>query len=126
MTEHLTDERLAELRKIAEETRPGGGWTADVYQVNDEDGHQVYGADAYGDGTSPAAEHIAAFDPPTVLALLAEVERLRTLHKDRAALIRAVSAAQDAGDDAGIELTRSDLNPIVRAALSAALGGEQR
>lgn len=40
--------------------------------------------------------------------------------------IRAVSAAQDAGDDEGIELTRSDLNPIVRAALSAALGGEQR
>ena len=76
MTE-LTDERLAELRKIAEETRPGGGWTADGYQVTDEDGHQVYGADAYGDGTSPAAEHIAAFDPPTVLALLAEVERLR-------------------------------------------------
>ena len=73
----LTDERLAELRKIAEETRPGGGWTADVYQVNDGDGHQVYGADAYGDGTSPAAEHIAAFDPPTVLALLDEVEELR-------------------------------------------------
>lgn len=73
----LTDERLAELRKIAEETRPGGGWTADVYQVNDEDGHQVYGADAYGDGTSPAAEHIAAFDPPTVLALLAELTEAR-------------------------------------------------
>ena len=72
-----TDERLAELRKIAEETRPGGGWTADVYQVNDEDGHQVYGADAYGDGTSPAAEHIAAFDPPTVLALLAELGEAR-------------------------------------------------
>ena len=72
----LTDERLAEMRRIAEETRPEGGWTADGYQVHDEDGHQVYGADAYGDGTSPAAEHIAAFDPPTVLALLAEVERL--------------------------------------------------
>ena len=76
----LTDERLAELRKIAEETRPGGGWTADVYQVNDEDGHQVYGADAYGDGTSPAAEHIAAFDPPTVLALLDRLDAVLKLH----------------------------------------------
>ena len=75
----LTDERLAELRKIAEETRPGGGWTADVYQVNDEDGHQVYGADAYGDGTSPAAEHIAAFDPPTVLALLDRLDAVLKL-----------------------------------------------
>ena len=88
----LTDERLAELRKIAEETRPGGGWTADVYQVNDEDGHQVYGADAYGDGTSPAAEHIAAFDPPTVLALLAEVERLREERDDMRRRLDAVEA----------------------------------
>ena len=98
----LTDERLAELRKIAEETRPGGGWTADVYQVNDEDGHQVYGADAYGDGTSPAAEHIAAFDPPTVLALLDELERLR-------------SHAGPAGCMA-----------IARQVLEAAIGDEQR
>ena len=59
-------------------------------------------------------------------ALVAEVERLRGLHKDRAALIRAVSAAQDAGDEAGVELTRSDLEPIVRAAIAAALKGEQR
>ena len=53
------------------------------------------------------------------------VERLRTLHKDRATLIRAVGAAQDAGDKTGVELTRSDLGPIIRAALSAAIGGER-
>ena len=76
----LTDERLAEMRRIAEETRPEGGWTADGYQVHDEDGHQVYGADAYGDGTSPAAEHIAAFDPPTVLALLDRLDAVLKLH----------------------------------------------
>ena len=105
-------------------------WYADG-ELHRVDGPAIEGVDGYkawyADGKRlTEAEHMAAFGPPTVLALLAEVERLRTLHKDRAALIRAVSAAQDAGDDAGIELTRSDLNPIVRAALSAALGGEQR
>ena len=84
----------------------------------------------YGGSSSPiksdADGQFLAHAREDIPALVTEVERLRTLHKDRAALIRAVSAAQDAGDDAGIELTRSDLNPIVRAALSAALRGEQR
>ena len=88
------------------------------------------GGYCYGGSSSPiksdADGQFLAHAREDIPALVAEVERLRTLHKDRAALIRAVSAAQDAGDDAGIELTRSDLNPIVRAALSAALGGEQR
>ena len=74
----LTDERLAELRKIAEKTWPDGEWTENEYeQVFSEGGNQVYWGDTCGDGTSPASAHIAAFDPPTVLALLAEVEQLR-------------------------------------------------
>lgn len=51
MSERLTPERLAELRLIAEAAKYGD----------------------HGDN----ARHIAAFDPPTVLALLDEIERLQ-------------------------------------------------
>ena len=87
------------------------------------------GGYCYGGSSDPiksaADGEFIAHAREDVPALVAEVERLRTLHKDRATLIRAVGAAQDAGDKTGVELTRSDLGPIIRAVLSAAIGGER-
>lgn len=82
MTE-LTDERLAELRTIAE-----GAESQELWRTDDDEGrmvfaasgHQVYSAQCgsnNGDAEPGDAAHIAAFDPPTVLALLSDVERLR-------------------------------------------------
>jgi len=51
----MTDLDLTELREIAKAATPGD-WTADI---------------------GPAALHVATFDPPTVLALIDEIEELR-------------------------------------------------
>ena len=71
MTERLTDERLAELRTIADsaaawfpgrwEHLPGIDWEALVASKE---------ASIADVGSPVCAAHIAAFDPPTVIALL--------------------------------------------------------
>lgn len=85
MSERLTPERLAELRRIAEAATQGP-WDrsegdTDIYIVGGCD-RDVAHIDLLGLANARAqdrdnARHIAAFDPPTVLALLDEIERLR-------------------------------------------------
>ena len=74
----ITDERLAELRKIAETSlsMTGGAWKA--YDGIDWN-YRVMAGDKYLADTGEAGitAHIAAFDPPTVLALLDEVDAVR-------------------------------------------------
>ena len=103
----LTDERLAELRTIASNVgvefdygrvdddntetvaewmsscsddpgAPAAGRLWAVYAPTDEREGLIIGA-ITGDGPQAQyyAEHIAAFDPPTAIALLDELERLR-------------------------------------------------
>lgn len=70
----LTDERLAEMRRIAEAATPGE-WKADGPAGNlDSSECRVAEVVVWGEAD---AQHIAAFDPPTALALLDELERLR-------------------------------------------------
>ncbi len=91
----LTPERLAELQERAEAASPGE-WVdfvlgSEGYAVLADNpgrlrrlqvarcGHEAWDVDKAN------AEHIAAFDPPTVLALLDEIDRLR----------KRVAAAED-------------------------------
>mgnify|MGYP001389431823 CR=1 FL=1 len=83
----LTPERLAELRRIAEAATPGP-WRVNKYGsigagelgidpviANVEPFWSKEEREKYGDH-GDNARHIATFDPPTVLALLDEIERL--------------------------------------------------
>lgn len=69
---------LAELRAIAEREDKGGGrcwtWSGGYPQTVTRMGDATLIASTYQDPDtpSPPAEFIAAFDPPTVLRLLAE------------------------------------------------------
>lgn len=75
----LTPQRLTELRELAETATPGPWSQAGAIggvRVNGPRGNWVAGSTL---GTHQDASHIAAFDPPTALALLDEVERLRTV-----------------------------------------------
>ena len=106
----LTDDRLAELRKIAEAATPGD-WCVGV----DRDGTAV--AIDCGDGYADVLQggpvscmdycyggvstveardadwaHMVAFDPPTVLALLSDVKRLREERDDMRRRLDAVEA----------------------------------
>lgn len=122
----LTDERLAELRTIASNVgvaldygrvdddntetvaewmsncsddpeAPAAGRLWAVYAPTDEREGLTIGA-ITGDGPQAQyyAEHIAAFDPPTVIALLDELERLRGL--EVAAESTAAQALRDAAE----------------------------
>ena len=80
----LTPERLAELRAIAEAATQGEWNTTHNGIDSGEHGVDCSGSGRYGDIVPCTEEtlerdaiHIAAFDPPTVLALLDEVGRLR-------------------------------------------------
>ena len=90
----MPDLDLAKLREIANAATQGD-WTADIHntrrrsprtrrllQWKPEHGTHGYVSvvesdGAYGVLDGPDALHVATFDPPTVLALIAEVERLR-------------------------------------------------
>ena len=106
---------IEHLEKVARAALVGSpeGWTAHLGD-NDHD----YCVDAGGAylGACPAcgvrssfdkedAAHIAAFDPPTALALVAEVrelrakvERVRELHRENAYPDRPVSRCRDCDD----------------------------
>lgn len=88
----MTDLNLQELKKIAQEATQGA-WEINSATCGSEHGdYTIYGikdvadadwvsddapAFAYCEGmTKPDATHIAAFDPPTVLALIARIEKL--------------------------------------------------
>ena len=64
----LTPDRLQELRRIAEAATPGR-WEIPVANV---------------------VQYVATFDPPTVLALLNEIERLRRGREALADVLKAV------------------------------------
>ena len=76
----LTPARLADLRAVAKAATPGP-WTIrnsyGFFGIVPADGPAVTGMPAKGKDRKHNAAHIAAFDPPTVLALLEEIERLR-------------------------------------------------
>ena len=72
----LTDERLAELRRIAETPQSLGAWKAS--DGVDWNYRVVAGYECLADtGDAGITDHIAAFDPPTVLALVAELTEAR-------------------------------------------------
>ena len=86
----MTDLDLTKLRKIAEAATPGP-WEAGMTTFGDpndgpthscvrEAGSEWFDHVAASEGCGEAdlnMAHIAAFDPPTVLELIDEVERLR-------------------------------------------------
>lgn len=94
MTERFSSEKLAKLREIASKATPGG-WEYNPHsQGNPQDGPQEHliwtesesddarvkfhiASTDYDETGYRDAEHIAAFDPDTVLALLAELEEYR-------------------------------------------------
>lgn len=92
MSERVSDTRLAELRAVAEAATPGP-WEADGQEVTQHWSRPepwttiassevvcmsyCYGGSARGIERDEDADHIAAFDPPTVLALLSEIAELR-------------------------------------------------
>ncbi len=104
----MTAERLAELRRIAEAATPGpyevvgldgyGGPYA--LRMQHRSGRTWYGVE--GIKRREDAEHIATFDPPTVLALLNEIEQLR---RERDAALD-VLGREDIGDGAKVEGVR--------------------
>lgn len=89
MSKRFTAEELAKLREIAEAATPGpwiSPWhleceNAEEYGFYAANGEKVVGLfwfDGYHlECSEENARHIATFDPPTVLALLDEIERLR-------------------------------------------------
>jgi len=93
MTEKLSDERLAELRDIAGAAMPGKwvGVTDDsrceerVMRVADLSMTVAWAGEIEDEWSAFNADHIAAFDPPTVLALLDELAEYRARDAETAA-----------------------------------------
>src|SRR5690606_29917376 len=98
--DRLTPERLAELRRIAEAATPGP-WRlrtdpryddVDRFVIaSDERAHIVETTQggSWTDEDLANARYIVTFDPPTVLDLLDEIERLRRQAKKAAELVRS-------------------------------------
>ena len=87
----MTDLDLTELREIAE-SATDGPWN--LHTLRTDETHDIRGSIddeanivIYAECEDADADHIATFDPPTVLALIDEVERLR------AGIIEALSVA---------------------------------
>ncbi len=104
----ITNERLAELKRIAEAASPGPWRYCDhgemIFARDNIIGDALI-ADIRGFGSQGTdheipmkanGEHIAAFDPPTVLSLLAEIERLKK------------EASDPFGTDAAIKKTHAE------------------
>lgn len=104
-------ERLSELRRIAEAATPGPWWV-DGWEARTKDGDRFIASIAPAfQGASPDAscwevdaniQHIAAFDPPTVLALLDEIERLRRERETLLSLLRQVDVVMDGAAMMGV------------------------
>lgn len=89
MSSKISDERLAELQRAAEAATPGPWQVTDFNEgmcpprplwgviTEDFDGCDDSFEVEIHTGGKADAQHIAAFDPPTVLALLAEVAEYR-------------------------------------------------
>lgn len=122
MSERITDERLAELRETAMragKTAPGEWDSAAIPATRHEPEHVCVAAGGHDvqirgrEGSSFVGWHIEAFDPPTVLALLDEIERLRGLADDPEAIERAARVIAYSAP--------FDYKTTARAAISAAL-----
>lgn len=109
MSERITDERLAELRTVATGATDGS-WEADYDHYSrgiwpEGSGGEIilgeytasdgFDSPCWESGTDEDLRHIETFDPPTVLALLDEVERLRGLADDPEAVERCARAAYE-------------------------------
>src|SRR5690606_2803878 len=108
----LTPDRLQELRRIAEAATPGpwrvnkygptrrimsigaGKYGTDPVIANVETFWSKREQEKYGDHGANAV-HIATFDPPTVLALLDEIERLRKEREVLAEVLTHVYTCED-------------------------------
>jgi hypothetical protein len=116
----MTAERLAELRAKAEAATPGP-WEARVFRdhADTAKGRVFFRGDEYPQTNTrdchliiPDAEHIAAFDPPTVLALLDEIARLKgdaELAKLKKKYERLVTAAGKAVQEA----RHHEMHPVI-------------
>ena len=80
MTENITPERRAELRRIADASQNLGAWKA--YDGIDWEYRVMAGEKYLADtGDAGATAHISTFDPPTVLALLDQLDAVLALHQ---------------------------------------------
>ena len=134
MTRKLTPAQLDEIEKVARDALSGSpqGWTA--HREDDYD----YSVDAGGDylggcpdcGTRPSfdeedATHIAAFDPPAALALIAEVRELRAkVKRVRAEVDAEVQRAQHRPGESKPDVIRRSMSRAITGRIIKALGEE--
>jgi len=99
--DRLTPERLAELRRIAEAATPGPWRIRTDPRYDDADRFVIASADrdhivettqggSWTDEDLANARYISTFDPPTVRALLDEIDRLRRWREEMAEVLKAV------------------------------------
>lgn len=130
----ITNEDLERIEKAAKEATPGNWTWADetVLIATDEDGRETAEiTDSYGHiGLSDDAQHIETADPSTVLALVAEVRRLRGLAEDPDVIEQAAIGLltwKEGHRTEWFTVTErecDDYRSCARAALRAALGQE--
>ena len=108
--------QLEKVARLATGAAEPSDWQADVYTVVKSlaafKGQTTGSVDrliecdgVYGTMDGRVATHIATFDPPTVLALVAEVrelrakvERVREIHRENVHSVRLVSRCRDCDD----------------------------
>ncbi|MCI2959535.1 ead/Ea22-like family protein [Agromyces atrinae] len=103
----MTDIDIEALRKLAENATPGP-WFAEglddepaIAHSFDVDGYPPGYADFVFPDKAADAEFIAAFDPPTVIALLDELERLQSAQPSRDEVAVATCLALGHGSGGG-------------------------
>lgn len=124
MTEELSDARLAELRRVAGAAAPGpwfveyqeaDGWTSVYGQPYDADGQMLLSPEVATTEGEPDSEsrHIAAFDPPTVLALLDEIEQLRRWKTEALEVLKSWERVlENAGGPGRVGQSKAEANDI--------------
>ena len=92
----MTDLNLTKLRKIAEAATPGP-WN--LHTLRTDETHDIRGSIddeanivIYAECEDADAAHVATFDPPTVLALIDEVEQLRAVAEAKVERVRTALA----------------------------------
>ena len=111
----LSPDALKRLRAIAEAATPGP-WSRDTFGcVSASRRNRTIAMPGNGFRASAQddtdARFIATFDPPTVLALLAEVERLRQQMKDAAMSLRSAPFASRVDQLAIADYLKPHRNP---------------
>lgn len=135
--------RLPELRKVTEAATPGpwlselgliwGDYPRAGFPVADTRGHDKYHRPALPGERDANAAHIAAFDPPTAIALLDEIDRqAQEIARLKEGLRPFAEYAERlepreaggwhrvnkfGGKDVVMDVTFTDLEPFIRARL---------